>query len=79
MLVDPELLRAFARQVEAASSTVKSAAVGAKATTAADGLPYSTTQWAVRLVGRHMTHRSDAMRFPPKSGQGLRGLSDRGQ
>lgn len=78
MLVDPELLRAFARQVEAASSTVKSAAVGAKATTAADGLPYSTTQWAVRLVGRHMTHRSDAIaKNVADMGSAVRGAGDR--
>ena len=48
MLVDPDLLRAFAGQVDAASSTIHEAAVGNKVTTAADGLPGSTTQWAAR-------------------------------
>ncbi|WP_048423854.1 hypothetical protein [Mycolicibacterium obuense] len=51
MLVDPDVLRAFAGQVEEASSAIKTVDVGHTAATAADGLPGSTTQWAVRLVG----------------------------
>ena len=41
MLVDPEVLRAFAGQVDAASSTIREADVGIKIATAADGLPGS--------------------------------------
>jgi hypothetical protein len=49
--VNPELLRAFARQVDTASASIRTADVGHKATAAADGIPGSTTQWAMRLVG----------------------------
>lgn len=55
MLVDPEVLRAFAGQVDAASGLIKSADVGHKVSTAADQLDGSTTQWAARLVGGHAT------------------------
>lgn len=55
MLVDPELLRGFARQVDAASAAIHRADVGHAAGTAADGLRGSATQWAARLVGEHLT------------------------
>jgi hypothetical protein len=44
LLVDPELLRAFAAEVNTASAAIRSADVGHKATTAADGIPGSTAQ-----------------------------------
>jgi hypothetical protein len=59
MLVHPEVLRAFAGQVDAASSTIHGAAVSNKVATAADGLPGSTTQWAARLVGGQVTGRRE--------------------
>jgi Excreted virulence factor EspC, type VII ESX diderm len=55
MLVDPEILRAFAGQIVTASGLIKSADVGHKVATAADQLGGSTTQWAARLVGGHVT------------------------
>lgn len=55
MEVDPEVLRAFASQVDIASGKIREADVGAKVATAADGLDGSTTQWAARLVGAHVT------------------------
>lgn len=55
------MLRAFAGQVEDASSAIKAVDVGHTASTAADGLPGSTTQWAVRLIGAHLTTLSDAI------------------
>jgi hypothetical protein len=55
MLVDPDILHAFAGQVEHAAGTIKSADVGHHVTTAADQLDKSTTQWAARLVGVHVT------------------------
>jgi uncharacterized protein YukE len=61
VLVNPELLRAFARQVDTASASIRSADVGHKATTAADGIAGSTTQWAMRLVGEHMTQQANAI------------------
>ena len=59
MLVNPELLRAFAAQVSTASAAIRSADVGHKTTTAADGIPGSTTQWAMRVVGEHMTQKAN--------------------
>lgn len=54
MEVDPEVLRAFAGQVDIASGLIREADVGTKVSTAADGLDGSTTQWAARLVGAHV-------------------------
>jgi uncharacterized protein YukE len=53
MLVDPQILRSFAAQVDAASASIRAADVEHKTETAADGLPGSTTQWATRAVGQH--------------------------
>ncbi|MGV0715889.1 type VII secretion target [Mycolicibacterium sp. XJ662] len=78
MLVDPEVLRAFAGQVSAASAGIKSADVGAKATTSADGLAGSTTQWAMRLVGEHLTQQADAIaKNVNDMGGAVRGAGDR--
>jgi len=55
MLVDPDVLRAFADQVNITASAIRSDDVGHQATTAADGLDGSTTQWAARLVGAHLS------------------------
>ena len=44
MEVDPEVLRAFAGQVDTASGLIREADIGAKVGTAADGLDGSTTQ-----------------------------------
>lgn len=54
MEVDPDILRAFAGQVDTASGLIREADVGGKVATAADGLDGSTTQWATRLVGAHV-------------------------
>ncbi|MGE2726075.1 type VII secretion target [Mycolicibacterium pulveris] len=59
MEVDPEILRAFAGQVDIASGLIREADVGTKVATAADGLDGSTTQWAVRLVGAHVKQVAD--------------------
>jgi hypothetical protein len=61
MLVDPDILRAFAGQVDTASSTIRDADAGNKVSTAADGLAGSTTQWAARLVGGHVTEQANAI------------------
>lgn len=54
MEVDPEILRAFAGQVDIAAGLIREADVGSKVAGAADGLDGSTTQWAARLVGAHV-------------------------
>jgi hypothetical protein len=51
VLVDPDLLRAFAAKVEAAAGGLQGLDVGATTTGAADGLPGSATQWSARHVG----------------------------
>jgi hypothetical protein len=51
VLVDPELLRAFAGQVDAASMAMSGVNVDGTASGGADGLPGSETQWATRQVG----------------------------
>ena len=77
MLVDPELLRAFAGQVDRASSIVREADVGTKASASADGLPGSTTQWAARLVGAHVTEQANAIAANvTKMGQAVRGANN---
>jgi len=78
VLVDPGLLRAFAAQVDTASAGIRSADAGHKATTAADGLPASTTQWAMRLVGEHIAQRADDIATNvTKMGAAVRGAGDR--
>lgn len=59
MEVDPEILRAFAGQVDIASGLIREADVGTKVATAADGLDGSTTQWAARLVGAHVKQAAE--------------------
>ncbi len=54
MEVDPEILRAFAGQVDITAGLIREADVGTKVGTGADGLDGSTTQWATRLVGAHV-------------------------
>lgn len=78
MLVNPELLRAFSAQVDHASGDIKAAEVGHKASTAADGLPGSTTQWATRLVGEHLTQKLNAIAESVTAmGVAVRGAGDR--
>jgi hypothetical protein len=78
LLVNPELLRAFAAQVDTASATISSADVGHKATTAADGMPGSTTQWAMRVVGEHMSQKAnDIVKNVTDMGVAVRGAGDK--
>lgn len=78
MLVNPDLLRAFAGQVDTASTAVRRADAGHKASTAADGLQSSTTQWAMRVVGEHLTQQVDAIATNvQKMGMSVRGAGDK--
>ncbi|MGB0969630.1 MAG: type VII secretion target [Mycobacterium sp.] len=76
MLVDPEVLRTLASQTDAASSTISSAGVGNKTTSAADVLPGSTTQWSAR-VGEHFAQMATKLADNvTKMGQAVRGAGD---
>ena len=78
MLVDPEILRDFAGQVERASTAIRDADVGHKLRTAADGLDGSTTQWAARLVGAHVAALADKIaKNVSDMGVAVRGAGDR--
>jgi hypothetical protein len=72
--VDPEVLRAFAGQVDIASGLIREADVGTKVATAADGLDGSTTQWAAGLVGAHVKQVVDEI----AAGVGAMGAAVRG-
>ncbi|OCB14189.1 hypothetical protein A5717_11325 [Mycolicibacterium porcinum] len=77
MLVDPDMLRGLADQVQVASTTITSADVGTKTQSAADGLPGATTQWAVRSVGEHFSQMATKLADNvAKMGQAVRGAGD---
>lgn len=77
LMVDPEILRAFAGQVDAASASIRGADAGARVSTAAAGLPGSTTEWAARLVGEDVTTHADAIAANVrKMGQAVRGAGN---
>ncbi len=59
MEVDPEILRAFAGQVDIASGMIQEADAGSKVASSADALDGATTQWAARLVGAHVGEVAD--------------------
>ncbi len=76
-MVDPEILRAFASQVGAASASIRGADVGGKTTEAAAGLAGSTTEWAARLVGGHVaTQADDIAANVEKMGVAVRGAGN---
>jgi uncharacterized protein YukE len=78
MLVDPQILRAFATEVDAASASIRAADIGHKTEAAADGLPGSTTQWAARLVGAHLAETADKLaKSIHDMGVAVRGAGDR--
>jgi len=78
LLVNPAQLRAFASQVELASASIRSADIGHKATTAADGIPASTTQWAVGLLGIYLAEQANAIaKNVTDMGIAVRGAGDR--
>jgi hypothetical protein len=77
VLVDPQLLRAFAGQVDTASSAIRVSDVGHTASSGADCLPGSTTQWAMRLVGDHLTQQANAIALNVANlGAAVRGAGD---
>ncbi|MDA2891645.1 type VII secretion target [Mycolicibacterium sp. BiH015] len=77
MMVNPDILRAFAGQVETTSVAIREADVGTKVSTAADGLAGSTTQWAAKLVGTHVgTQVKTIADNIAKMGTAVRGTGD---
>lgn len=77
MQVDPEILRALAGQVDSAAGVITAADVGGATSKAAEGLPGSTTQWAVRAVGEHFSTVADQLAHNvTKLGQAVRGAGD---
>ncbi|EKF23694.1 hypothetical protein C731_2318 [Mycolicibacterium hassiacum DSM 44199] len=77
MEVDPQILRAFAGQVDIAAGTIREADVGGKTTRAADALDGSTTQWAARLVGAHLTETGNRIaESVDEMGVAVRGAGD---
>ena len=77
MLVDPEILRAFSGQVHAASAVITAADLGTTASSAGDGLPGSTTQWAARSVGDHLASMTAQLaENVAKMGQAVHGAAD---
>jgi len=79
MLVNPEVLRAFAKQVDTASASLKGADGGLRnASAAADGLPGSATQWIMRQVGDQVWLVGDDIASQVASmGAMVRGAGDR--
>ena len=78
MLVDPQILRTFAGQVDRAAGTIRSADIGHKVATAGDGLPGSSTQWAAQAVGEHFTTIADKIaKSVNDMGVAVRGAGDR--
>jgi len=77
MLVDPEMLRALAGQADITSSMITEADAGRGVSTAADALSGSTTQWAARIIGEHVTAQSKAISDNiTKIGQAVRGAGN---
>jgi hypothetical protein len=78
MLVNPELLRVFAGQVDHATSAMSGINVDGTANGAADGLPGSETQWATRQVGDHVyLAAKDIIDDVTSMGIAVRGAGDR--
>jgi hypothetical protein len=78
VLVDPEVLRAFAAQVDAVAATITGLDVGGAATTAADGVAGSATQWAARQVGHHLgLAANDVVKDVEYMGSAVHGAGDR--
>ena len=77
-LLYPELLRAFAGQVDTASSAIRAPTSDTRRRRLPTGLPASTTQWAMRLVGEHMAQQAnDIATNITKMGAAVRGAGDK--
>ena len=78
MLVDPQLLREFAGQVNVAATEISKADIGRTVSSAADGLQGSTTQWAVHSVGDHFSQEAAKLATNvTRLGEAVRGAGDK--
>jgi hypothetical protein len=78
LLVNPEVLRGFAQQVDIATAAMNGIDIQSKAKTAADGLPGSSTQWATHEVGEHVWLAADDIQQRVAClGVAVRGAGDR--
>ena len=78
MLVNPDLLRGFAAQVDAATAAMSGSDLQGTASSAEDGLPGSSTQWAAREVGEHLGLAAhDIISDVSAMGVAVRGAGDR--
>ncbi len=63
--------------MDTASAAIRNADVGHAASSAADGIPGSATQWAMRLVGDHLTQQANAIATNVANmGAAVRGAGD---
>lgn len=77
MLVNPDLLHAFAAQVDTAAAAIAATNIGTTAETAGDGLPGSETQWASRQVGVQLRLiAEDIASDIAGMGEAVRGMGD---
>jgi hypothetical protein len=75
--VDPEVLRAFAGQVDTATTSIEDSDVGRRVASAADGLAGSTTQWAARIIGSNVTAQANMIATNvDEMGQAVRGAGN---
>ena len=77
MLVDPDILRAFAGQVDRVSASITDADIDSKTSTAADALAGSATQWGTHAVGGHFSQLADHLaQQVTRMGQAVRGAGN---
>jgi len=75
--VDPQVLRAFAGQVDAVAGAVSGANLCAAVSSCGDGLSPSTAQWAGHAVGDHFAQTVAALADNvAKTGRAVRGAGD---
>jgi uncharacterized protein YukE len=78
VLVNPEILRAFADQADAASAKIRATDIGRTAATAGASVSSSSTQWATGLVGEHFAQIAATIAENVRDmGMAVRGAGDR--
>lgn len=76
--VDPQVLRAFAGQVDGVGGVIAEAGLGAAVSSSGDALPRSTTQWAGYAVGEHFAGLATILADNvARMGEAVRGQYDR--
>lgn len=76
--VNPQILRAFNERVQTASRGIADQDTGGQVARAADGLDGSTTQWACRRIGLHVSEIENKIaKNVSDEGVAVRGVGDR--